>query len=288
MNDNHHGNNKNQTNNDPIFPSELLYRERFPKTAKYDVDWLLANEMGPNPLWLLEELCRKMPSPPNGRVLDMGCGRAVTSIFLAREFDIQVFANDLWVSPDDNFVRIKEAGLENRICPIRAEAHALPYAAEYFDQMVSIDSYQYYGTDDLYLGYITRFVKTSGLLGLVMPSMLKEIGDEPPRHLTEPQASGAVFWDPAECRCLHTLEYWVRHFQGTGLVDIEVAEVIDDGWKLWRDWEILRNGGGFTGFPSEAEAIERDGGENIGFVLLVLRKRERPKGPFDHSLNIRL
>ena len=272
----------------PNYKQEWLHQDRFPRTAKYDVDWILANEMGPNAVWLLEELCSRISFAMNARVLDMGCGRAITSIFLAREFGVQVFANDLWVSQDDNWMRVVEAGLEDRICPIRAEAHALPYAAGYFDAVVSIDSYQYFGTDDLYLGYITRFVKTGGLLGLVMPAILQELGDEPPPHLTERQSTGLAFWDPAECWCLHSLEYWTRHFRRSGLVDIELAATVEDGWKLWRDWERIRNGGGFTQFPSDAEVLEKDAGRFIGFVMLVLRKRPRPKSKFDHALNIRL
>jgi SAM-dependent methyltransferase len=269
------------------YKEEWLHKDRFPKTAKYDVEWLIANEMGPNPLWLLEELLEKMPLSKGARVLDLGCGRALTSIFLAKELDAQVMANDLWISADDNWTRVVAAGLESRICPIRAEAHALPYAADYFDAVVSIDSYQYYGTDDLYLGYITRFLKPGGTMGLVMPAMMLEF-DEPPPHLTERQASGSVFWDPAECGCLHTLEYWIRHFRRSGLVDIETAETVEEGWKLWLDWERIRNGGGFTGFPSDAETIEKDAGRYIGFVRLMLKKRPREKTEFDHSINIRL
>jgi len=32
---------------------------------------------------------------PGMRVLDLGCGTALTSIFLAREYDVEVWATDL-------------------------------------------------------------------------------------------------------------------------------------------------------------------------------------------------
>lgn len=269
------------------------YNDRFFRTAKYDLNWLLANEMGPNPLWLLEGLTEKMSVSRDHRVLDLGCGRALTSIFLAREFQARVLANDLWVSADDNWNRVQEAALTDRVFPIRAEAHNLPYAAKFFDSVVSIDAYQYFGTDDLYLGYISRFVKDGGEIGLVMPALMQEI-EEPPPHLTKLRAaegaspSGDAFWDPAECWCFHTIEWWRRHFTRPGLVDVETAEVVEEGWKLWRDWEILRDGGGCTGFRSEAPTLEEDGGRYIGFVRFVLKKRPASDRPFDHSLNIRL
>ena len=43
--------------------------------------------------------------------------------------------------------------------PIHAEAHRLPFASEFFDVIVSIDAYQYFGTADLYLGYIVGFLR---------------------------------------------------------------------------------------------------------------------------------
>ncbi len=283
----------NQQNSDKK-NEKNFYKDRFFRTAKYDLNWMLANEMGPNPLWLLEGLTERMTVSKDHRVLDLGCGRALTSIFLAREFQARVLANDLWISADDNWNRVREAELTDRVFPIHAEAHNLPYAAKFFDSAISIDAYQYFGTDDLYLGYISRFVKDGGHIGLVMPALMQEI-DEPPPHLTKPRPSeagaspsGDAFWDPAECWCFHTLEWWTRHFSRPGLVDVEVAEVVEDGWKLWRDWEIIRDGGGYTGFRSEAPTLDEDGGRYIGFVQFVLKKRPSEDRPFDHSLNIRL
>ena len=37
---------------------------RYPKSAKYDQSWVEANWMGPNPLWLLEELCAHLDLRP--------------------------------------------------------------------------------------------------------------------------------------------------------------------------------------------------------------------------------
>src|SRR3972149_9060877 len=105
--------------------AELLANERFPLSAKYDPEWVLNNNMGPNALWLTEWLGEKMDLKPGMRVLDMGCGKAMSSVFLVREYGVQVWANDLWISATENWQRIREAGLEDQVFPIHAEAHAL-------------------------------------------------------------------------------------------------------------------------------------------------------------------
>jgi cyclopropane fatty-acyl-phospholipid synthase-like methyltransferase len=42
----------------------------------------------------------------------MGCGKAISSIFLAKEFGVEVWAADLWVKPTENWERIRGAGLD--------------------------------------------------------------------------------------------------------------------------------------------------------------------------------
>jgi cyclopropane fatty-acyl-phospholipid synthase-like methyltransferase len=43
------------------------------------------------------------------RVLDLGCGRALSSIFLRKEFEVEVWAVDLWFSASENLQRIRDA-----------------------------------------------------------------------------------------------------------------------------------------------------------------------------------
>jgi len=41
----------------------------------YDPERLLSHDMGPNPLWLLEDLSRDLDFQPGMRVLDLGSGK---------------------------------------------------------------------------------------------------------------------------------------------------------------------------------------------------------------------
>ena len=254
--------------------NKMLHNDRFPRSNKYDGKWVAENQMGPNSLWLTEWLCEEMGLKPGMRVLDMGCGRAMSAIFLAKEFGVTVFANDLWIKATDNWKRIREAGVEDRGFPIHAEARSLPYAEEFFDAIVSLDSYHYYGTDDLYLNYFAKFVKPGGRIGIVVPALMREFPDgTPPAYFTRKQKSGGVFWVD-ECWSIRTLDWWRTHWGHSSLVDIELADTLEDGCKHWLQHEHVTDAAGTSPFPSDVEALEADGGRYIGFVRMIARRGE--------------
>src|SRR5512146_2849994 len=115
------------------------------KINRYDTAFIKENMMGPNALMMIEELARSMKLEKGMRVLDLGCGRGLTSIFLADVYGVTVFATDLWISATENFERFKAVGMEDKIIPIHAEAHELPYAEGFFDAAVCVDAYHYFG-----------------------------------------------------------------------------------------------------------------------------------------------
>ncbi len=74
-----------------------LINPRFPRSSKYNPEWMLEGPFGGNAVWLAEWLTDSLVLKPGMRKLDLGCGRAKSSIFLANEFDVQVWATDLWL-----------------------------------------------------------------------------------------------------------------------------------------------------------------------------------------------
>jgi ubiquinone/menaquinone biosynthesis C-methylase UbiE len=245
-----------------------LAKERFPRSSRYDPMWIVDNLMGPHVLWLAEYLSEKLPLRPGTRVLDLGCGKAISSIFLAKEFDIHVTACDLWIKPHDNQKRIDEAGVADRVTPILGEAHALPFAHGSFDAIVSLDAYQYFGTDDLYLGYIAKFLKPGGRIGIVCPGLAREIA-EPPAHLKQ-------WWEWDFC-CFHSPEWWRHHWAKTGLVAVETAEWMPDGPALWLDWYRatvhLLEGFHRQGAIDGIAMLEADHEQLFGFTGVVARAK---------------
>ena len=102
-----------------------------PRSSKSHPDLVLKNAMTgtASTLWLTEWLAEAMELTPGMRILDLGCGRAISSIFLAREYAVQVWATDLWISASENLLRIRDAGLLEQVLPIHSDARALPMLA---------------------------------------------------------------------------------------------------------------------------------------------------------------
>jgi SAM-dependent methyltransferase len=251
---------------------ELLKNDRFPRAAKYDPEWVLKGWMGPNVLWLTEWLCEKMELRPGMRVLDMGCGKALSSIFMAKEYNVKVWANDLWIPATENWQRIQEAGMENQVFPIHAEAHALPYADEFFDAIVSLDSYHYYGTDDLYMSYFHKFLRPGGQIGIVVPGLTREIEDKVPEHFTRPSGGRSTFWVD-ECWNFHTTDWWQRHWKKLYCIKDAEADYMPDSVKYWIQYEKACDEAGTLMFPSEAEVLEADGGRYLALLRVLGRRK---------------
>lgn len=219
--------------------------------------------MGPNAVWQAEALSDLMRLKPGMRVLDLGCGAASSSIFLAKEFGIEVWATDMWVTPTENLRRVTEEGLQGQIHPIYAEAHALPFAEGFFDAIVSFDAYHYFGTDDLYLGYCSRYVQPGGQIGIIVPGLAEEYPVLPPTHLKP-------YWKWDFCS-FHSPDWWRRHWAKTGLVTVEIADRLPGGWRDWLAWnEACDDDSGTPG--EEADMLRTDAGRTLGFTRLLAHR----------------
>jgi SAM-dependent methyltransferase len=247
-------------------PEQRLVSERFPRSSEYHPEWIEENVSGgANSLWLTEWLTSAMELKPGMRVLDLGCGKACSSIFLRREFGVQVWATDLWTNPSGNLRRIGDAGFEDSVFPLHTDARALPFAGEFFDAVVCVDAFYYFGTDDLYLNYLAHFVKPGGQIGVAGAGLVQEIELAVPEHLRE-------FWTQ-DVWCLHSAAWLRRHWERTGIVDISAADTMPDGWRVWLDWHRAVAPDNHT----EINALEADQGEYIGYIRVVGRRRPEVK-----------
>jgi SAM-dependent methyltransferase len=179
---------------------------------------------------------------------------------------VKVVAADLWVEPAKAEAVFAEAGVADRVEAVGAEAHALPLAPSSFDAVVSIDAFEYFGTSDHYLSYITDFIKPGGQLGIATPGMTREVRDMGaiPPHIKELVGWEGMAW--------HTAEWWRFHWEITELVKVTSARLQTGGWNDWLLWAQA-----CLDHPAaEREAAERtiamleaDRGDYLSFVLVT-------------------
>ncbi|WP_433342485.1 SAM-dependent methyltransferase [Micromonospora sp. CA-111912] len=248
---------------------QLIRPDRYPRSSRYDPAWLLRLDMGPNPLWLLEDLARDLDLRPGMRVLDLGSGRGATSVFLAREYGVHVVAADWWVGADEAAAVFAEAGVSDRVDAVRAEAHVLPFEQESFDAIVSVDAFEYFGTADSYLPYLVRFLRPGGQLGMATPAMTREVRElgAVPAHIKEVVGWEAIAW--------HTAQWWRFQWEITELVTVTSARLQPDGWRDWLLWTQAGAEAQPDGQASNQPVIDMltaDNGELLTFALVTARK----------------
>ena len=70
---------------------------------------------------------------------------------------------------------------------------------------MSLDAYHYFGTDDLYIGYLSRFLCDGGQLGFVVPGLTSELESGVPEHLQP-------YWD-WQFWSFHSPAWWRSHLE---------------------------------------------------------------------------
>lgn len=238
----------------------------FPLSTKYDLNWIRKNSLGENVLYNLETLCHVLKFEPGMKVLDLGCGKALSGIFLAKEYGVKVWAIDPKICPTENLARIKDMGVEDLVTPLKLNANSLPFPDEYFDIVLAVDSFMYYGTDPEYTQYISRFLKPGGQIGMV--DICFKI-----RH--ENENKGRMI-NKENLYFLHSLQWWYELWQTSGVLNIDVAEIVPENSFIRREYikDIMYS----NKIDIIAEELSRDTEEVINIFRMVARKL-----PKDHS-----
>ena len=236
----------------------------FPKTSTFPQSTMRERSMGPNPLKLCEELLDHADIPAGSVVLDLGSGAGLTSALMAREFGYVVYAADLWSDPSDNMRFFEGCGLTNRqAIPIKADATALPFAEEFFDAVVSVDSYNYFGRDPSYLGdHLLPLVKRGGELLLAIPGMVRDCHDDLPVCLL-------ASWTPEQLDYMHDMDWWRANFKQTAGAEILEMREMSCTRDAWTDWVACDN----KFAAGDRAAVEAGALDHLNTIAVRLRRR---------------
>ena len=237
---------------------------KYPKSEKYMGNDYMKYIMGPNPLKLCEELLAEHRIPAGARVMDLGSGKGLTSAFLAKEYGFTVYAADLWSEPESHYPLFEQFGLSREQCiPVKADANDLPFEREFFDSVVCVDSYNYFGRDPAYLDEkLLPFVKSGGMIYAAVTGMKQDCHDNIPEVLLRS-------WNAEQLDYIHDAQWW------RGIVsqsrDCEVVSVheMQSNAEVWADWLKQEN----EYAVGDRATMEHGGLDYMNFVAIVLRKK---------------
>lgn len=237
---------------------------KYIKSEKYNTPELMKMIMGPNPIKLEEELLQEHKIPENAVVCDLGSGQGLTSVFLAKEYGFTVYAADLWSDPAENRKFFDSMGVSpDKLIPVKADATDLPFEKDFFDAIVSIDSYNYFGRDESFLDKkLLPFVKSSGYIYIAIPGMKKDCHDKLPPELL-------LSWTPKQLEYMHDVKYWtdmVSKCAGAEVISVNEMESNDE---VWADW--LKQDNEYA--VGDRKSMEAGGGKYLNFISIVLRKK---------------
>ena len=264
--------------NYPNIESKELYKlfpridmSDYPELSGYSWEACHQCSLGGGALFLASEMAQKMELEAGMRVLDLGCGLGASSIFLAKHYAVTVVAADSQVSPSVNWQNVQRAGLEGRVIPVRMDARDIFYPEGYFDAVFSMNAYLYFGTDDLYLPYLTQFMRDSGRICIAGPCYAGELGPDTPKELLED-----------ESLAYHSPQWWGNHFFKTGLVDVLDCQEHPKGREFWLDmvrWiveDARTNGEAYPDFLlHDMVMLLSDPRRFVTYFLLLAEKREK-------------
>ena len=232
-----------------------------PFTDAYDQDFLLNNMMGPNAMRVAEELAARLPLAKGMRVLDLGCGMGISSILLAGKYGVTVFAADLWISPTENAVRFSSLGLDEKIIPLSVDATKdLPFAHEYFDMILSVDSYHYYGNNAAMLPKLLPHLKEDGVISVAVPGLKKDF----PGGVFPPELQPFRVPDMNFYSC----DWWQALWEGAPGIEIMECREMDCCKQAWDEW--LKSPHPYA--KRDIPMMEAEGGKYYNLVQITGRK----------------
>ena len=175
-----------------------------------------------------------------------------------------MYAADLWSDPDENRRFFNTFGLsQTQIVPVKADATALPFSKEFFDAVVSVDSYNYFGRDERYLDEkLLPFVKSGGYVYISVPGMKKDCHDNLPAELL-------LSWTPEQLDYMHDVQFWHNIVSKSKTAEVLCVKEMESNEEVWADWLAQEN----EYAVGDRKSMEAGGGKYLNFIAIVLRKK---------------
>lgn len=192
--------------------------------------------MGPNSVRILSELFDKYPLrlAPDDVILDLGCGTGLTSLVIAKETGAKVYANDLWISAEDNGKRFAEWGVSKQVKPICEDANNLHFDKKQFNALISVDSYHYFaGHKGFFQEKIMPFIKENGVVLIGIPGLKNEYTGRAEELLFD--------WLGDDSHMFKSARAWKELIGSNDRIEEVKTWEMDCFDKAWDEWLAVNN-----------------------------------------------
>ncbi len=217
-------------------------RAAYPELEGFSQDDIYRDFFGGGGLYLVVHMLRALNLQSGQTVLDLGCGKGETSVYLAGRCGVRVKALDLWTSAEFLTQKFAARGVGSQTSAIQMDATLpLPYAENEFDAIFCLNSFNFFGAKPGILAHLLRHLKPGGRLCLGSEVLSAEFTPEqladPPYvyafNLPAPNEHVNVF--TGDFLTQHTPGWWRDFFQASGLVEVETCSELDDAEAIYQE-----------------------------------------------------
>ena len=158
----------------------------------------------------------------------------------------------------------KKQGLTpDSIIPVKADATDLKFDKEFFDAVVCVDSYNYFGRDKHYLdAKLLPFVKKGGYIYISIPGMKKDCHDNLPDELL-------LSWNSEQMEYMHDTNWWTNIISKSKDCEIISIKEMESNDEVWQDWLKQENDYAIN----DRKSMNAGAGKYLNFISIILRKK---------------
>jgi SAM-dependent methyltransferase len=245
-----------KTIDEPKITLREVDQSKYPELRNYTKDQIWRNT-GPGGLYLVSLLASELELEPGSLVLDLGCGAAESSIYLARHYGVTVVAADLWADSTVNARKIDRRVHRGQIVPLRLDAsQPLPFAEDYFDAILIVNNLNFYGTDLAIVDRIARHLKRGGIFCSGGECLNEEFTPGQIANPPEVYSFAKVVWRE-DFLTSHSPGWWAEHIRRSTELELVSCAELEDGRRYFEEQALLTEPEGYFGLDArQARELE--------------------------------
>ena len=190
--------------------------------------------MAPGGLLLATLMADQLSITAGQSILDLGCGRGQSSVFLATQYGAQVVSVDLWVTVEERRWAAAAAGVASRVTSLQGDIlRGMPSELPAVDAIFCMQAFHCFGTSRAVLPYLASLLKPGGRICIAQGCFREEVGVLPP-PFTETDGWNAAY------HTYHSPGWWGEHVAASRAFALDICRELADGDILWEDDVLYR------------------------------------------------